>query len=127
MDKETQEYIINVLRRGTITWSGRTQCLNRGRRARVIGKLKNGNLKTLWERNCDECQTWHLLKDNSLEVDHIIEIGPFQNDWKDFLERMYCGQENLQALCFVCHSRKTSKFNSTLRFTRKNRDAIDGL
>lgn len=127
MDKITEQYIISVLRRGTTTWPGRTECLNRGRRKRPNGKNSKGVEKFLWERKCDGCGEWHLQKDNDLEVDHIIEIGPFNGDWKEFIERMYCGQENLQALCFTCHARKTSKFNASLRFTRKSFDAIDAL
>ena len=127
MDRETQDYIKNVLRQGTVTWKGRTDCLNRGRRKRVIGKTKKGEEKFLWERACDGCGEWHLQKDADLEVDHIEEIGPFNGDWNDFIARMYCDQSNLQALCFSCHAKKTSRFNSTLRFTRKNKDAIDEL
>lgn len=119
MDKETVDYIINTLRRGTITWAGRTECLNRNRRKRVIGTTKAGKEKFLWERDCDSCGEWFLLKDNLLEVDHVVEIGPFKGDWNDFIPRIYCGQDNLQALCHVCHTRKTSRFNSTLRFERK--------
>lgn len=119
MDKQTLEYVINVLRRGTTTWQGRNDCLNRGRRKRVVGTYKNGKEKFLWERQCDHCKEWFLLKDNMLEVDHVIEIGPYKGDLHDYIERMYCGQDNLQALCIPCHSHKTSGFNSTLRYERK--------
>lgn len=119
MDKSDIIYVINVLRRGTITWSGRNDCLNRGRRKRVVGKLKNGQDKFLWERDCEACNEWFLLKDNLLEVDHIEEIGSFTGDWSDFINRMYCEQSNLQALCQNCHAKKTSRFNSTMRFSRK--------
>jgi hypothetical protein len=127
LDKETTEYIINVLRRGTVTWPGRNECLNRGRRKRIIGKLKKGGDKFLWERDCDGCKKWFLLKDNLLEVDHIDEVGPYKGDLHEYAERMYCGQNNLQALCIVCHARKTSNFNSTLRYERKNKNALDAL
>jgi len=130
MDKNTIEYIINVLRQGTITWEGRTQCLNRNRYKKCVGRLKDGREKFLWYRNCDCCGEGFALKDGQLEVDHIVEIGPFKNDWNDFIDRMFCSQDNLQALCFVCHSKKTAKFNSTLRFERKKEiinDPIDYL
>lgn len=119
MEKDDIEYIINVLRRGTITWSKRNECLNRGRRKRVLGKHKNGNEKFLWENQCAHCEKWFLLKDNILEVDHIEEVGGFKGDWNDFIPRMYCSLDNLQNLCQVCHLRKTSAFNSTMRFERK--------
>lgn len=131
MDKETIDYIINVLRQGTITWSRRTECLNRGRRKRVIGVIKHGpnkgQEKFVWERNCDQCGEWKDLKDNLFEVDHIVEIGGFEAsncDWNVFLPRMYCELDNLQALCHSCHARKTATFNATMRkLTRKIRNA----
>lgn len=138
MDKETEKFIINILRQGTTKWSGRNECLNRGRRQKIVGKFKNGTPKFLWERKCDGCDVWHFLKDDMFEVDHIVEIGPFKGDWHDFVLRVFCGQDNLQALCHSCHSRKTSTFNSTLRYERKKsvwadksseeiQDALDSL
>lgn len=120
MDKDTQKYLISTLRAATVTWSGRSQCLNRGRRKRFIGKLKNGGDKYLWENNCEACQEWHLLKDNSFEVDHIVEVGPFTGNWDDFIKKLFCDQSNLQRLCIICHQKKTSGYNSSLRYQRKS-------
>jgi len=113
MNKHTEKYIMNILRQGTITWSGRLECLNRGRYKAFV------NGKKLWARDCDGCKTMHLQKDKDLEVDHIVEIGGFKGDWNDIINRMYCEQSNLQALCFQCHSKKTSNFNARTRFERK--------
>jgi 5-methylcytosine-specific restriction endonuclease McrA len=113
MDKKTIKYVMNILRKGTITWEGRTLCLNRNRYKLKVGK------KLLWARNCDSCATPHLQKDNDLEVDHIKEIGGFKGDWNKIVNSMYCPQKNLQALCFICHQKKTSKMNSRLRYQRK--------
>lgn len=126
MDKDTQQYILNILRQGTIAWKGRAECLRRHRKLVHEGLFyKNGNpiYKYYWQ--CAECKSW--FRDvESLEVDHIKEIGPLES-WdkiKEHIEKMYCGQDNLQALCIVCHERKTSKFNATLNFTRKNRPQV---
>lgn len=118
IDKKTQKHIISALRLGTITWVGRTECLNRDRKRIVLGKFKNGNVKKKWVYKCQMCKDYFNL--DQMEVDHIVEIGPFAGDWNDYISRMYCGQENLQALCTNCHSRKTSKFNASLLFIRKN-------
>ena len=127
MDKETQDYIINILRRGTLHWRGRSECLNRGRYQVEYGAYNSGKPKFIWARDCDGCGERHLQKNNDLEVDHIDEVGPFNGNIDDYARRMYCGQDNLQALCFTCHARKTSSFNSTLKYARKNKDAIDSL
>jgi 5-methylcytosine-specific restriction endonuclease McrA len=113
MDKKTIEYIKNILRLGTITWKGRTDCLNRNRYRTKVGT------KLLWARDCDSCGRMFLQKDNALEVDHIKEVGSFTGDWNKFIASLYCPQDNLQALCFVCHSKKTSSYNSRLKYSRK--------
>lgn len=120
MDKDTIDYVLNVLRHGTVTWKGRTECLNRGRRKRPNGQTKDGEEKFVWENNCELCGVWHDQKDNLFEVDHIKEIGPFTGNFDLYIRKMFCGQDNLQRLCFSCHAKKTSNFNATLRFQRKN-------
>jgi hypothetical protein len=127
MDKETINYVINILRYGTITWPRRTECLNRGRRKKVVGTLKNGKEKTVWENNCEGCGTWHPLSKNMFEVDHLEEIGGFNGDFNAFIPRMYCLSENLQRLCVSCHLTKTSKFNSTRLYQRKILPAQDPI
>lgn len=112
MEKITIQYILSVLRRGTITWQGRTECLNKGRYRVVIDNKK------LWARDCDSCGEMHLQKNNDLEVDHILEIGGFKGDWNKIINTMY-DKKNLQALCFSCHQEKTSNYNSVLRYQRK--------
>jgi hypothetical protein len=126
MDKKTTLLIINALRKATISWEGRKNCLNRGRRKKLIGKLKNGKDKFVWENNCESCNTWHDQKENSFEVDHISEVGGFKGDWNQFIPRMFCDESNLQRLCISCHSKKTSSFNATLRYQRKSSE-IDPL
>lgn len=121
MEQEEIDYILNILRRGTIIWRGRNLCLNRNR----YKKTHEGKL--LWARDCDGCGESHLLKDKDLEVDHIVEVGPFEGNFDTYVRKLYCRQDNLQALCFTCHSKKTSKFNASLRFQRKSLEPSDIL
>jgi 5-methylcytosine-specific restriction endonuclease McrA len=103
--------------------------MNEGRRKRILGKHKNGTEKFIWENDCKECGKWFALKDGKLEIDHKEEIGPFSGDWNEYINRMFCDQSNLQRLCIQCHLIKTSRFNSTLRYERKNKniDPMDYL
>ena len=121
MDKQTIKYLIAVLRGATVTWSGRNECLNRGRTKRKVGTLKDGRDKYVWQNNCEgPCGKWFDQKDNALEVDHKVSIGSFTGDWTEYIGRMFCDQSNLQRLCHECHLRKTGLDNSVLRFKRKN-------
>lgn len=116
MEKEDIEFIKNVLRRGTITWRGTKQCLNRGRYRLKCEVSK----KMAWFRDCDKCGKSFKLADRLLEVDHIVEIGSFNGSFDDYVRKMYCGQENLQALCVSCHAKKTLAFNNARNtFIRK--------
>jgi hypothetical protein len=120
LSKEEIKHIVNVLRKGTTVWKGRTDCLKKSRRRVVTGQYKNGSAKTRWEYKCAACKEY--FRANEVEVDHIEEVGPFLGDWGAFILRMYCGPENLQVMCVGCHSRKTSGFNATLRFQRKAKE-----
>lgn len=119
MKKETLKHVLNILRRGTITWEGRRVCLNRTRVRKVIGKLVNGKDKLKYFYFCDLCKK-EFTSSSDLEVDHIEEVGPYNGDFNEYIKRMYCDIDNLQNLCTHCHSVKTSKFNSFLRYKRKN-------
>ncbi len=125
MDKEDIKFVINALRRATTTWPARNLCLNEGRRKRVVGTLKNGKEKTVWEHDCKSCGKWFDMKDNQIEVDHIEMCGSFTGDWNTFIPRIFCPQSNLQRLCVECHLRKSNIGNSTLRFERKTKKALD--
>lgn len=117
MDKKTREYIKNVLRKGTIAWEGRRKCLVKGRKRMATGKVyKNGKKQFVWHYQCEHCDNW--FREESIEIDHIEEVGNYSNDLMAWIEKLY-DETNLQRLCIVCHKKKTSKYNSRRRFSRK--------
>lgn len=111
MDKETISYLLNILRRGTTIWSGRTACINKTRVKKLVGIFKNGTPKYKYFYYCDECKG-EFSSPDQIQVDHIIEVGPFNGNFDDYIRRLYCEQSNLQNLCKVCHTKKTSVYNS---------------
>ncbi len=118
VDQETISFILNILRQGTIKWSGRSECLERARKKVHEGKFnKKGERiwKLYWQ--CAACKEW-FRDEASMEVDHIEEIGSFLGSWDHIIPRIYCGQENLQALCQICHKKKTA-IHAGLRWERK--------
>lgn len=118
MDKNTEKHILNILRQGTITWHGRSTCINKYSKKLNVGKYKNGKIKFKKVTQCQNCKDWFSPSD--IEVDHIEEIGPFKGNFDEYIKKMYCSQDNLQPLCIKCHQRKSSRFNSTLTFKRKS-------
>lgn len=65
--------------------------------------------------NCKET----FKDDKEKEIDHITAIGKAPRSvcgdpksfkgWDIYYSRLYCGKENLQALCHNCHKKKTLK------------------
>lgn len=121
MTKRTQAHVLNILRKGTVTWYGRNRCIQRysEKKFERIG-LKGQKIYKL-HTQCGSCKEW-FRDQTEMEVDHIEEIGPFKGDLNEYVERMYCNQENLMALCIACHKKKTGKFNSANnRYERKKK------
>lgn len=78
--------------------------------------IKNTRKKA-WKRRgvyeCEECGK----EVKKVEIDHLIPVGPTPGSrlapegytWDEFIGRLFCGEENLRALCKECHSPKTKK------------------
>lgn len=120
MTDEDIKYIQNLLRQGTVKWSGRAECLKRARKKVLVGHGKKSRkpiYKYHWK--CAKCRVWSRDED-SMEVDHIVEIGAYEGCLHKYAAKMYCGQENLQALCQSCHLKKTLAYsNARIRWNRK--------
>lgn len=72
-----------------------------------VGVFKNGKDKIrLQGYRCEYC---HKVVDK-IDVDHIVEIGPFSGDWNSYIDRLFCSLDNLQGLCKPCHKDKTKQY-----------------
>jgi 5-methylcytosine-specific restriction endonuclease McrA len=60
---------------------------------------------------CAVCKLW--VGSTKVEVDHIIPVIEMNEqgfvDWNTFVERLFCGPENLQVICDPCHDKKTQE------------------
>jgi hypothetical protein len=58
---------------------------------------------------CNVCKEW--VGSTKVDVDHlepVIEVNEQGFvDWNTFVERLFCGPENLQVICDLCHDKKT--------------------
>jgi len=120
MDSKLKAFCINLLRKGTFKWKPRNEAKKRYRRP--WGKFKNGNTKYGYE--CAICGEIGPSKD--IKMDHIDPVSPLEGfklrgdfDLHEYAERMFCGPENFQATCSVCHDKKTKEENKIRRLNKK--------
>jgi len=118
MDKKTIKHILNVLRRGTTTWYGRTEAMNKYAKYFPSGKFyRNGKEKLIKKYKCYCCENYFLP--SQTEGDHVEEVGQFDGNFHSYVLRMYCDPDNIKPICTKCHKKKTSSFNVKLNFERK--------
>jgi len=120
------EFIYNLLRKGTITWSGRAECLQLARKRVFVRTAKNGNPVYKYHWQCAVCKEWNRDV-NNMEVDHIIEIGgvtSFNGDWNEMIDKIMPRPVNkrLQCLCKWCHLKKTKRWASAANQWKRKKD-----
>ena len=59
---------------------------------------------------CGNCNT--LIPKSYMEVDHIDPVVPYNTSleemsWDELVNRLWCEESNLQAICEECHDKKT--------------------
>ena len=119
MTPDDIRFVINVLRQGSVKWSGRAEALRRARKKVLVRIGKRGQKIFKFHWQCASCREWSK-NSKSVEVDHIEEIGPFNGNWDDYVRRVFCDQKNLQILCIRCHCLKTTRYSSARgRWQRK--------
>ena len=101
-----QKFIINALRRSSLRWPSKNT-------AKARARVQHG----LYE--CNICKI--RVGPKAIDVDHIEPvidpITGFQN-YDIFIERLFCGPENLQVLCKPCHKLKSKEENRIRRLNK---------
>lgn len=100
-------FITSVLRSGSRKWPPKYETLNSAKTRKAINP-SSGRMAQLHE--CAICQQEFSAKD--MQVDHIKPVVDpktgFKN-WDTFIDRLYCEASNLQAVCKLCHAKKTKQ------------------
>jgi 5-methylcytosine-specific restriction endonuclease McrA len=67
------------------------------------------------EYKCRHCNKIHSRSE--IQVDHVKPVVPVTgwDDWAGFIERLFCGAEDLQILCKPCHGIKSKAENAIRR------------
>ncbi len=102
-----QGFIVSVLRAGARRWPPKYLTLADA----YVGKKVN--IKTGREGKhylCAACKQEYPAKE--VQVDHInpvVDPKTGFTTWDEYINRLYCGKENLQVLCLECHKRKSKE------------------
>lgn len=105
-DSSFRSFLMSGLRRLSRFWEPARLCLQSARIARGMYQ-------------CKICST--IVGTKEIKVDHINPVIPIEGfkNWDVVIERLFCEQEGFQAICKVCHDKKTKIENDKRKAWRK--------
>lgn len=106
-DARYRAFIISALRAASRRWPPKFQTLQEACVGQQINQKTNRISK---HYKCATCSK--TVPTSEIQIDHISPIVPPRTGfttWDDFIERLFCEKDNLQALCKPCHLLKTKE------------------
>ena len=100
-------FVTSTLRAGARRWQPKYDTLNAAKTEKKINE-KTGRIAQHYR--CAHCLQEFTSKD--MEVDHVQPVvNPLTGfeSWDVFIDRLFCEQDNLQAICKACHKIKTKQ------------------
>ena len=93
-EKKLKSFITSTLRRASLRWPARSECLRAARTSRGLYR-------------CAMCGG--DFKAREVAVDHIRPVVPHSgfDNWDGFINRLFCKPEEMQVLCHADHSSKS--------------------
>lgn len=79
------------------------------------------------EYKCNVCGEW--VGSKHIAVDHIVPVIDVDEgfiDYQTFIERLFCGVDNLQPICTPCHKAKTYS-ERIARYIKQYTEEIDTI
>lgn len=113
-----KSFIVSVLRAGSRRWPPKYETLNA---AKTEKKTNARTGRMAQHYRCNACKQEFPAKE--VQVDHkkpVIDPTVGFVDWNTFIERMFCGKDNLQVLCKSCHDTKTQKEKKKANARKQN-------
>jgi 5-methylcytosine-specific restriction endonuclease McrA len=104
-----KQWIISLLRKGTLRWPPRNDVLKAARTGKKLNKLTN---RMCFHYKCNKCKK--EFPSSKIAVDHIkpvVDVNTGFTTWDDYINRMFCSIHGFQVLCSTCHDKKTEKEN----------------
>jgi len=97
-------FIISVLRAGTRKFPPKYETLKEAYVGQRLNEKTNREGKHYL---CALCEGEFPAKE--IQIDHIEPVVPPEGftTWDDYISRLFCSKENLQAVCVSCHKIKS--------------------
>ncbi len=125
-----EEFLTNNLRRISLKWPAISEAKKRARVERRINPQTN---RLCWHAACAGCQ--RDFKEDQLIADHIAPVVPIARDYSEsaystaqlgeLIERLLPIPNELQMLCYECHSAKTEAENRERKIHRITQEFLD--
>lgn len=103
MENEEKAFVIRALRRASLRWPARTKA----KQAARVGRNRY---------QCADCG--QIVPNKSISIDHrlcVVDPETGWQSWDVFIQRLFCGEDNLSAVCRACHGEKTKQENARRR------------
>lgn len=113
-----KNFIISVLRAGSRKWPPRSAVLNA---AKTEKKLNPKSNRIAQHYKCNVCKK--EFPATGIQVDHLDPVvDPAMGfvDWNTYIPRLFCDEDNLQAICKKCHTAKSNKEKKQRHANLKN-------
>lgn len=112
-----RSFIISLLRRGTYKWAPRSKVQSDARVGRGLYLCAgcNQTVPLTYKEGRKKIQ--------NIFVDHIkpvVDPKAGFTTWDDYIEGMFCEEENLQVLCKSCHDKKSDEERKIAVERRRN-------
>lgn len=103
-EAQFRSYIISTLRKASMYWKPKSQCISEARVKRWVYKCEMCNRE--WPATLPPLP-WKKRKRKNIQADHILPaVDPKKGweSWDSFIERLFVEKEWYQAICRECHS-----------------------
>lgn len=100
-------FVVSALRSASRRYPPKYNTLNASKTEKKVNE-KTGRIAQHYQ--CAKCKCEFTSKD--VEVDHIkpvIDPKKGFKSWDEYINRLFCTEDNLQVLCKPCHKIKTNK------------------
>lgn len=105
-DKQLKKFLLPMMRKRSLYWWARNE-------AKKLARVERG----LYQ--CNSCKK--IFTGSQINVDHrnpVINVKTSWVSWDHFIKSLFCDVSNLQVLCILCHTAKSS-IESELRKKHK--------